>query len=111
MASTPFERALDKFQQKLVPYGVAVAYERTLTAPDQDGDAWSLLAFDGEDTETLTASLSATESVDLTRPVTPEDIEHVVEHRAGGYPLETRLADLATQDQLVLSAEEFNQFT
>jgi hypothetical protein len=111
MATTPFDRAVDKFQQNLVPYGVAVAYERALTEPDQDGDSWSLLAFDGDDTETLIASLSKSESVNLTRPVAPEDIEHAVEHRAGAYPLETRLADLSTQDELVLTADELNQFT
>jgi hypothetical protein len=110
MATTPFERALDKFDQKLVPYGVAIAYERLLTAPDQDGDTWSLLAFDGDVTDTLTASMSASESAKLTRPVTPEDIEHAVEHRAGTYPLERRLADLA-KDDLVLTADELNQFT
>jgi|GEM_PF-4510499 len=110
MATTPFDRALDKFQQNLAPYGVTVAYERRLTATDQDGDTWSLLAFDGEVTETLTASLSASESVKLTRPVAPEDVEHAVEHRAGSYPLETRLADLA-RDELVLTADELNEFT
>lgn len=111
MAETPFDRAADKLEQKLAPYGVAVAYERKVTANDQDGETWELLAFDGEDSETVTASLSNTEGAKIDRLITPEDVEHAVEHRAGAFPLETRLADLATHGELVLTADELNRFT
>jgi hypothetical protein len=111
MATTPWNRVLDKFEQNLAPYGVAVAYERTVTDNDQDGSSWAMLASDGQDSETLAVSLPASERAKLSREIDTEDIEHAVEHRAGAYPLETRLAELATQDDLVLTADELNKCT
>jgi hypothetical protein len=111
MAETPFDRARDKIEQKLAPYSIAVAFEQKLTPNDQDGEAWSMLAFDGEDSESLTVSLSASERATLTREIDTDDIEHAVEHRAGSYPVETRLADLATQGELRLTADELSRFT
>jgi hypothetical protein len=111
MTASPWERVIDKFQQDLAPYSVAVAYERTLTDNDQDGDTWAMLASDGHNSETLTVSLARSERAKLKREIDTEDIEHAVEHRAGAYPLETRLADLATQDDLALTADELNKFT
>ena len=111
MATTPSERVLDKLDQNLAPYSVAVAYERAVTANDQDGNTWTMLASDGQNSETLTVSLSASEQAKLSREIDAEDIEHAVEHRAGAYPLETRLADLATRDELLLTADELNKFT
>jgi hypothetical protein len=110
MTSSPYSRVLDKFEQKLAPYAVAVAYERTVT-DDEDGTTWAMLAFDGEDTETLTVSVASSERAKLTREVETDDIEHAVEHRAGGYPLKTRLADLATHEDLALTADELSEFT
>ena len=111
MTASPYNRVLDKLQQNLAPYAVAVVYERTLTDNDQDGNTWAMLAFDGEDSETLTVSLSRSERAKLKREIDTEDIEHAVEHRAGAYPLETRLADLATQDDLTLTADELDKFS
>jgi hypothetical protein len=111
MAETPFSRVVDKIGQNLAPYSVAVAFEQKLWQNDQDGDTWAMLAFDGSDSETLTVSLSGTERAKLSREIDADDIEHAVEHRAGAYPLETRLADLATHGELVLTADELNRFT
>lgn len=111
MADTPFSLALDKIEQGLAPYGLAVAYERKLTRSDEEGDVWSVLATDGENSESLIVSLSASERAKVKRELETEDIEHAVEHRAGAYPLETRLADLATHGEIVLTASELNKFT
>jgi hypothetical protein len=111
MAETPFERANEKLENKLAPYGIAVVCEGALTQTGQDGATWSMLASDGEDSETLTVSLSGAERAKLDREPDPEDIEHAVEHRADGYPLETRLADMATHGEIVLTAEELTAFT
>jgi hypothetical protein len=111
MATTPWSRVLDKFEQNLAPYAVAVAYERTVTDNDRDGTTWAMLASDGQDSETLTVCLPASERAKLGREIDTEDVEHAVEHRAGAHPLQTRLADLGAQDDIVLTAEELNKFT
>jgi hypothetical protein len=90
---------------------VAAAYERTISDGEQDGTIWAMLASDGQNSETLTVTLPASERAKLNRGLEVEDIEHAIEHRAGAYPLETRLADLATTDDLVLTADELNRFT
>jgi len=108
---SPYERALDKLEQGLAPYAVAVAYERTLTGDGGNGEGWAMLATDGEESETLTVVLPASERAKLTRELETEDVEHAVEHRAGAYPLQTRLADLARGGEIGLTAEELNRFT
>jgi hypothetical protein len=111
VAATPWSRVLEKFEQNLVPYAVAVAYERTLADSDQDGTTWAMLASDGEDSETLTVCLPTSERAKLTRLIDTEDVEHAVEHRAGAYAGETRLSDLAKHGDVVLTADELNKFT
>jgi hypothetical protein len=110
MAADPWSHAVDKLEQKLAPYGVAVAYERTVTDSEQDGYEWAMLATDGEVSESLSVSLSASERASLKRAIETEDVEHAVEHRAVAYPPKTRLADLASQDGLTLTADELNKF-
>jgi hypothetical protein len=76
------------------PYSVAVVLDREVTEPDRDGVLWRLLATDGTEDRWVTAGTTRTRG-GVPGMAPPADLEDEVEHKAGSYRRETRLADLA----------------
>jgi hypothetical protein len=85
--------ALEKFKRG-APYGVAAVLDRDITEPDRDGVLWRLLVTDGSTHRWVTAGITRTRG-GYHGMAPPADLEDEVEHKAGSYPRETRLADLA----------------
>ncbi len=102
---------LDRLREKLragPPYGVAVAYQRSVRANDQDGDAWALAASDGQRVAEVRASLSNTEQAKLPiQHLDAEQLEHTVERLAVRFPVHSRLAELQARE-LVLTASDLH---
>lgn len=102
--ANPQERLLEKLKAG-TPYGVAVAFQRTVTSNDQDGQTWRLLAGDVDGTAEVQASLSDTSRHELAGDVDATMVEAAIERRSAGFPIESRLDDLAAAE-IVLGAAD-----
>jgi hypothetical protein len=76
-------------------HGIAAVYLRTVTANDQDGETWRLLASDGSRVVEISATASRTQLAVAGRAeLDAATLEAAVEHRAGGFAREHRLSEL-----------------
>ena len=102
---SPTEHLLEKLRAG-VPYGVAAHYLRTVTANDQDGESWRLLARDGGRIAEISVTVSRTElAIAGCAELDSAMLEAAVERRAGGFTREHRLSELVI-DVLRLRAED-----
>jgi hypothetical protein len=91
------EQLLQKLQKLQAgdSHGIAAVYLRTVTANDQDGKTWRLLASDGSRVVEISATASRTQLAVAGRAeLDAATLEAAVEHRAGGFAREHRLSEL-----------------
>jgi hypothetical protein len=90
------ERAIGKLQRGETIYDVAAVFIAESTKPDLDGASWSVYVTDGNVGGVMVEAMVArTYGGARGMAVDPAKIERAIERRAGHFPAETRLRDLA----------------
>jgi hypothetical protein len=102
----PIERAQQKLKTNAVPYDVAAACVGELDAGDFDGRRWHFVVIDGRHVGELDAQLAGTQAGTPDAEIDQAALERAVEHRAGTFPRDGRLAALVEQSPLTLRRDD-----
>jgi hypothetical protein len=101
------QAAIEKHQRGEVPGEVVAIFVRATRAPDDDGLRWRFLCTDGREFVRVEARLLESEGGALEGGNGPALLEAAVErHAVGHFPIESRMADLASAGSIVLHAED-----